>query len=155
MCRTRPEISEEPVFSITLGFQKLHVVTSPELCQATLNHRNLSFDPWIRNFCKAVLHTSPQVDELLTPRHRDHAGNYNERLYNVMHRGLAGSSAVSDMTIKALESVSINLEAIAGDGDLRNLNFWVRDIITEAVSVALYGHNNPLANDSKMREQFW
>jgi hypothetical protein len=148
-------VRHEPIFTIPLAGHKIHVVRSTDLASAALRHKNLSFDPWVRKFCRVVLECSPKTLELLEPRHHSKMEGYNKELYRAISHSLSDVASLREMNTKSLGCAADSLNALTARPEAHNLYSWVTEFLTDTMSTALFGDDNPLRNDPSMKATFW
>ncbi|KAJ0313153.1 hypothetical protein COL516b_000080 [Colletotrichum fioriniae] len=137
-----------PMFTLPMLGGKMYVITEPELAQAALRNRSLSFDPFLRDLIKGMAGASAQ-----TMTSWDDPAFYGPWVKSI-YGGMAGQSLLG-LNISAVRGIATALNEIGDDVEVANLYKWNRELFTLASTDSLYGSKNPLRVDKKLIEAYW
>lgn len=128
--------------------EKIYVLTSPELIQASFRNKDLSFEEFffgsmgllagISDKCKAVL-TGPELRDSYT-----HAFTTSLSRENLL-----------EMNVSALRVATEELDKLPNELLVDNFCLWLRDLMTLATTTALFGSKNPFLGDPDIVAGFW
>ncbi|KAK3302292.1 monooxygenase-like protein [Chaetomium strumarium] len=144
------EASHLPICTLPVLDGKLYLINSVPLISAGLRSQNLSFDPFIELFSKNALGVSQREMD----RFREDPG-YLPSVTKAFHPSLSGEP-LRGVAGKALGQIAAELNRIGrgggggGDGEaheIPNVADWLRDVMSQAIMMALYGSNNPVTPD--------
>ena len=130
-----------PIMTIPMANKRMYAINSPQLVQAAMRSKALSFEPFIIEFSQNFLGFTA-AEFAVVPR-------LLPDFIRALHGAMLGEH-LHAMNAKALGHLGGILNAIGGgDGDgaleMDNLWKWLQTTVTLATSEALYGHRNPLA----------
>lgn len=131
-----------PICTLPMLNGKLYVINSPSLIQAALRNNDISFDPFIIEFSKTMFgQNEKQIEILSRPA-------VMKELLGLIHSSLLGEP-LHRLNVVALEKLMghINLIQPKGSVDITDAFIWIRDMMTEATAVALFGEKNPITTE--------
>lgn len=132
---------------------KIYAVWDPQLAQASLRARDLSFEPFVVDFAHKSCNLGDETFAKVTS---------NPALVPEFIEAIHGSmqpTHLHSMSIIALHRISRILDEIppndSGGLTVPNLYLWTRDLISLATMRALLGKQNPFDNDPSLVEDLW
>ncbi|OHW95334.1 prostacyclin synthase [Colletotrichum incanum] len=137
-----------PILTLPMLSGKVYVVNDPELAQAALRNRSLSFDPFLRDLVKGMANTSAE-----TMKTWDDPAFYG-RWVKILYGGMAGQSLLG-LNISAVGKVAASMNEIGDDVVVENLYRWNRQMFTLASTDSLYGSMNPMRADRRLIDAYW
>ncbi|OHF00841.1 hypothetical protein CORC01_03915 [Colletotrichum orchidophilum] len=140
--------SKAPMFTLPMLGGKMYVITEPELVQAALRNRSLSFDPFLRDLIKGMAGASAQ-----TMKAWDDPAFYGPWV-KIIYGGMAGQSLLG-LNVSAVGGIAAVLNEIGDDMEIADLYKWTREVFTLASTDSLYGSKNPLRADKKLIAAYW
>jgi hypothetical protein len=130
---------------------RIYVVTSGELIQAVFrNSKAITFEPIANAGSERVFAISKPKMEALLKHEGDSKDSTMAKTTGGMHTSLLPGPKLLEMNSRALDTFAVFLENIDSDGKAINLHAWVRDCFTLSSAEAVYGHDNPIANDHSL-----
>ncbi|GKT81256.1 prostacyclin synthase [Colletotrichum tofieldiae] len=136
-----------PILTLPMLSGKVYVVNDPELAQAALRNRSLSFDPFLRDLVKGMANTSAETMKVW-----DDPAFYG-RWVKVLYGGMAGQSLLG-LNISAVGKVAARMNEIGGNVVVEDLYRWNREMFTLASTDSLYGSMNPMRADKRLIEAY-
>ena len=143
--RTKTSLS---IYTLSIFGHNIYVVNSPELVAAVdRNAQVFSFAPYLVHFAARALHPSKDAIEKLSEN--IDGGNEDPGLriqtQKAMHDSMvAGSSTLSTMNRELLHHLSQIMDAQKNmQGGQTMLFTWIRSVVTDASTSAIYGRFNP------------
>ncbi|KAL2024713.1 hypothetical protein VTK56DRAFT_6914 [Thermocarpiscus australiensis] len=131
-----------PICTLPVLNGKLYVVNSPALISAAMRSRDLSFDPFVEMFSKNALGLSDaEAARLLEP-------GFLASAMQPIHPAMTGEP-LREMAAKGLERIAVDLNGIGSGAwtEIPNVADWLRDVVSQAMMVAMYGEKNPITPD--------
>ncbi|KAF7556298.1 hypothetical protein G7Z17_g1523 [Cylindrodendrum hubeiense] len=127
-----------PICTLPMLNGKLYVINSPSLIQSALRNNDVSFDPFLIEFSKGMFGLTPTLLEAISQ------DSLMKELLETISSTLMGES-LHKLNVVALTSLIQHLNAVqAGTPFIVADSFlWIRDIVTEATTRALFGEMNP------------
>ncbi|KAF4441573.1 7-alpha-hydroxycholest-4-en-3-one 12-alpha-hydroxylase [Fusarium austroafricanum] len=125
-----------PICTLPMLNGKIYVINSPDLIQAALRNNDISFDPFLIEFSKAMWGLSKNAVGLISN------DDYLKEGLSLIHSSLTGEP-LYELNISALTCLMSYLNRIQV---LRKPDVfdWLRDILTDASATALFGEKNTL-----------
>lgn len=80
---------------------------------------------------------------------------YVNEAHDILYATLGPGPSLWQMNKRVLDKEASHLNAIGTKGRQVNLYHWIRNILTEASAAALYGEDNPFADDASLTDSFW
>jgi hypothetical protein len=80
---------------------------------------------------------------------------YLNDVHRAMYDGLASPQALLDMERDSFRTIAMYFNKIGTDGLQVKWYRWLRDIISRAAADAMYGPDNPVANDPSLIDAVW
>ncbi|KAK8066882.1 hypothetical protein PG997_013629 [Apiospora hydei] len=149
---------KQPIFALHMPRAKMYVVTSPSLVAVCdRRSRAVSFVPYVLEFAKRILLTSPHGMEMLSEDiHEESRSGLRPETLKVIHKSLMPGDSLEAMAKDTVEQVSAFLESPVGLGDEKGvpLFLWVREFFSIASTNVMYGPENPLL-DPELMDGFW
>ncbi|GKT48272.1 cholesterol 7-alpha-monooxygenase [Colletotrichum spaethianum] len=127
---------------------KVYVVNDPELAQAALRNRSLSFDPFLRDLIKGMARVGAETMKIWDDP------TFYGRWVKILYGGMAGQSLLG-LNISAVGQVAASLNEIGDDVEVEDLYTWTRQMFTLASTDSLYGSRNPLREDKRLVNAYW
>lgn len=128
-----------PICTLPMLNGKLYVINSPSLIQAALRNNDISFDPFIVEFSKGIFgQNEKQVEVISRP-------TVMKELLDIIHSSLLGEP-LHRLNVVALEKMMGHINVIQPNSPaaIPDAFIWIRDMMTEATAVALFGKKNPI-----------
>ncbi|RDW80338.1 cytochrome P450-12 [Coleophoma crateriformis] len=142
-----------PIASLQMLWGKIYTVWDPQLAQASLRTRNLSFGPFVVEFAQKAFGLSAETFAKITDN-KDLVPDFTEAI----HAGMQ-PKCLHAMNATALNHISRTLDKVSPDDEggvaVPNLYLWVRDAITFATAHSLLGKENPFENNPSLVEDLW
>lgn len=132
----------------------MYIVTSPPLIQAVYRSKAFSFEPLTVAFAEKMIGFGPNIAHLMHHPPTDgsvkwlHDQHKNNEL-------LALGPGLYDMNLRVLDSLSSAINQVGACFESKRLYTWLRDTFTVATSEALFGLDNPLAQDPTLNKDLW
>jgi len=117
----------------------------------------VSFVPYVLEFAKRILLTSPHgMDMLSEDIHEESRSGLRSETLNVIHKSLMPVNSLQSMAKDNLEQISAFLDSPIGLGDEKGFPLfqWVRQFVSVASTNVMYGPENPLLSPQLM-DGFW
>lgn len=158
--------SKSPIFTLTLPFSRLYVVTSPSLAAAIQRKptSQLSFNALLPDIVQRVMgldsDTRAIVERGLDAERGEHKG-FLADLHDMLVSRLGPGPTTEALTLRAMDELAKGLDAYAvslqGHSQTADLLEWVRHLVTHGTARVLYGSRNPIALDpaGRLEEAFW
>lgn len=129
---------------------KLYVIFDPLLAQSAFRSPQLSLLPIAKEAALKRLKLSEQAADAFR----------NKDLQDDLNKVIKASStgvAASEFSRNSLKYIAeqLNRKALEGRGEQKVLYTWVRDMITTATIVGLFGFDSILNDDPKLLEALW
>ncbi|KAH7312697.1 cytochrome P450 [Stachybotrys elegans] len=133
--------SSLPIFTLPILNGKLYVMNSPALVQAAMRTPEISFDPFFAEFTNGMLGLNSRQAAVINNK------KCMEELLQIIHTTLMGPP-LHKVNVNALGYLAGELNKVPRDRSLQVANsfLWLRNHLTTATGVGLYGKNNPLAD---------
>ena len=123
----------------------------PTLVAAGLKSKDLSNVPFMQSMVKQLMLVSDEtVAKMVAPEHQDMVSGY----LTAIPPSLAGEH-LRKINTAALAVLADHFSGQESDGVEPNLWIWVRRLIVDATTRALYGPANPFAKDPKLEGSLW
>ena len=142
-----------PVASLQMLWGRIYTIWDPQLAQASLRTRSISFDPFMVEFAEKSFNLGKETfaklmaDLKVVPEFVDS-----------IHAGMQPKHILAMDTI-ALRGISQTLDNITsgedGGVDAVNLYDWVKDLITIPTIDALLGPCSPFLKDPSLYDDIW
>lgn len=87
---------------------------------------------------------------LSSPPGFDDELSYAESAHNLIYESLAPGSSLSEMNTRFQTEIASRLNNFGTAGASVSLWHWTRDIITNGTCAAIYGFDNPVADDPSL-----
>ncbi|KAF5019816.1 hypothetical protein F66182_8185 [Fusarium sp. NRRL 66182] len=128
-----------PICTLPMLNGKLYIINAPDLIQSALRNNDISFDPFLVEFTKAMWAVSKSAVDLLNDESNLKMG------LNIIHSTLLGDP-LHRLNAVALTKIMVNLNDIQDKTAVAvpDVFIWLRNIMTDATATALFGDNNPL-----------
>ncbi|KAG0649367.1 Cytochrome P450 monooxygenase [Hyphodiscus hymeniophilus] len=137
-----------PIFTLKIFGSRIYVITSPELVQAVFrNSKSLSFEPIAFKGSQRILQMGKEEIEKLGASPDFKHADYMDKINKGMHASLQPGAPLFEMNSRALNRFAVFLNEIDTTEKQINLYTWVRDHFTLASADAMYGEENPIAED--------
>jgi hypothetical protein len=81
--------------------------------------------------------------------------SYLNDIHRAMYDGLASPQALLDMERDSFRAIAIYFNEIGSDGLKVKWYRWLRDTISRASADAMYGPENPVADDPSLIDSVW
>jgi hypothetical protein len=139
--------------------KKIYVIADPNLAaQVDRNSRTISFAPYVVLFAKRVLVPSKDALQSLA-ENLEEDGNWGCRpqTMKAMHMSMAHGTDLEDTTQVMLQSLTpqmASVEKMAPRGRMDLLQ-WVKRVITQASTDAVFGQRHNPFHDPALVESFW
>ena len=132
---------------------KIYTIWDPQLAQASLRSRTLSFDPFIVEVAQKSFGLSEETFAKITSNPRL-VPDFTEAIHASMQ-----PKYLHAMNVIALNYISRTLDEVSPDEsvglDVPNLYLWIRDLITSATTEALLGNESPFSKDPTLYDDLW
>lgn len=135
----------------------LYVVTSAGMSQAVLRSKTLSFEPQAAKLAGPLLGVSEETVRVLGLDEKGHwigSPGLTERRADISQKLSPGLELSKLSTATAVEIARI-FEREALDSCVCDLYLWLRETITYATAVGLYGPQCPIASDHSLVDDLW
>ena len=127
------------------------MITSPELTQAVFrNSKALSFDPIAITGSERIAQISKETIKKLEASPDSKHSSYVEKTTKGMHASMQAGAPLLQMNSRALNRFAVFLNEIDTREKQIDLYKWVRDHFTLASAEAMYGEENPIADDPSL-----
>ncbi|KUI69476.1 25-hydroxycholesterol 7-alpha-hydroxylase [Cytospora mali] len=152
--------TSSPIFTMVLPGQKMYVVTKPELIQSVQKqHKTLAFPPIEAKFASKVCGASLEAQAILSKNVNGDEGNFGLSMesYAAMRTALKPGSQLDDMNRVMIQEIARSLDLLEpakGQSRRTSIYAWLRDSITTATTISVYGPMNPY-NDKAIADAFW
>ncbi|KAH6849883.1 cytochrome P450 [Chaetomium sp. MPI-CAGE-AT-0009] len=136
-----------PICTLPVLADRVYVINSTALIAAALRCPTLSFDPFIVLFSKNALGASTADLERL--RDRDYIDSAKKPFYPSMSGDplrLMVGAALADIA-RGLNGLGVGGGGGGGVCEIPHVGEWLREVISRAVMVTLYGDRNPITLD--------
>lgn len=149
-----------PIFTLNMAGQKLYIITTPHLIQATQKQpKVLAFPPIEAEFAAKLCGPSKEAEEIVNSNVNGEEGSagLSMETYAVMRAALSPSAGFDEMNRRMIRNMSLavdRLEEISRQHMTTGLSNWLRRNITAAATNAIYGAKNPF-KDPEIRDAFW
>lgn len=139
--------------------KKIYIVTAPNLAaQVDRNSKVISFAPYVVLFAKRVLAPSKEALHCLA-ENLEEEGNWGCRpqTMKAMHLSMAHGDDLENTTRVMLESLASQMASVEKIAPLRKMNLfqWVKRVITQASTDAVYGQKHNPFHDPALVKSFW
>ena len=140
--------------------QKLYIITTPHLIQATQKQpKVLAFPPIAAEFAAKLCGLSKEAEEILSNNVNGEEGStgLSMELHAAMRAALSPSAGFDEMNRRMVRNMSLaidGLEEISRQHTTIGLSKWLRQSITVAATDAVYGTKNPF-KDPEIVDAFW
>lgn len=132
------------------------MINSPELIQKAFNNpKAFDFDLFVVDASKRLLGMSDADTKLFSERPEAGGPSYLSALHSLVNSSLAPGHDLSVMNARVESKVASDLNGISVEGTETSLHRWTRDVLTRALSSALYGSDNPIENDRSLIDSLW
>ncbi|KAF9777145.1 hypothetical protein IL306_004571 [Fusarium sp. DS 682] len=131
-----------PICTLPMLNGKVYVINSPDLIQSALKNNDISFDPFLIGFSKALWGLSQNAADSIADKANLKGG------LTIIHSTLMGEP-LHRLNLNALTRLMTYVNPIRpGEAlDVPDVYIWLRDILTDATMTALFGKKNPLTVD--------
>ncbi|KAK2673854.1 Cytochrome P450 superfamily [Fusarium oxysporum f. sp. vasinfectum] len=128
-----------PICTLPMLNGKVYIINSPDLIQSALKNNDISFDPFLVEFSKAMWGLSQNAGDLISDK------EYLKTGLSIIQSTLMGEP-LHRLNLSALTRLMTYLNPIKPGGALEapDVFIWLRDILTDATATALFGVKNPL-----------
>lgn len=89
------------------------------------------------------------------PAEVEGGASYMVDVHRAMYDGLASPKALLDMERDSFRTIAMYFNQIGTDGIEVKWYRWLRDTISRAAADAMYGSDNPVANDPSLIDAVW
>jgi hypothetical protein len=146
----RSKEKKAPIATLPMLNGKVYAIWSPALMQAALKSKELSFTPFVQQFAGRVLGV-PKKDQHGILENEQFFVDFFQAIHVAMmpkHLHQMNAFALSYMAdrLNAIESTATHIE---------NLYLWLREVVTQATTEALYGRRNPLRGRQDLVDAAW
>ncbi|KAL2061782.1 hypothetical protein VTL71DRAFT_7160 [Oculimacula yallundae] len=138
-----------PIATLPMINGKLYVITSPALVQSAYRNKNLSFDPFMKEFAQKMLQLS---EEVMVPLKND--PGFIPDMVKVIHGSMLGEHLYK-MNADALNDVAITINKLTDTFNPDSLYLWIRETLTMATCNTLLGSHNPMKDDKSLVDALW
>jgi hypothetical protein len=127
---------------------KLYIINSPALVQAALRAPEISFEPFMKEFTEGMLGLNERQAALINDRPR------MDELLQILHGSMMGAP-LQKVNANVLGYLAGVLNDMPRDRPLQvdDSFLWLRNLLTTATGVGLYGKHNPLRDEGI--DQLW
>ena len=138
--------------------KKTYVVTSPSLSQVALRHKGLSMDPMFFPIGVPMLGIGKSTADRMKVLDDD---GYCVGLAVVpdrkldFNRRMAPGTDLTALSAAATAEIASIVNKIGTGWATEDLYMWLRDTVTYATAVGLYGKHCPLIEDRSLIEDIW
>lgn len=158
--------SNFPIFTLTVPFSRLYVVTSPSLAAAIQRKptSQLSFNALLPDIVQRVMgldgDTRAIVERGLDTEKGKQRG-FLPDLHEMLVSRLGPGTMMDALTLRAMDELAKGLNAYAdslqGQSQAVGLLEWVRHLVAHGTARVLYGSHNPIAlhPTRRLEEAFW
>lgn len=158
--------SNFPIFTLTVPFSRLYVVTLPSLAAAIQRKptSQLSFNALLPDIVQRVMgldgDTRAIVEKGLDAERGEQRG-FLPDLHEMLVSRLGPGTTMDALTLRAMYELAKGLDAYAvslqGQSQAEDLLAWVRHLVTHGTARVLYGSRNPIAlhPTRRLEEAFW
>ncbi|RKL04783.1 hypothetical protein BFJ71_g3564 [Fusarium oxysporum] len=131
-----------PICTLPMLNGKVYIINSPDLIQSALKNNDISFDPFLVEFSKAMWGLSQNAGDLISDK------EYLKTGLSIIQSTLMGEP-LHRLNLSALTRLMTYLNPIrpGEELDAPDAFIWLRDILTDATATALFGAKNPLTVD--------
>ncbi|KAM5374561.1 hypothetical protein ACJA88_008026 [Fusarium oxysporum] len=131
-----------PICTLPMLNGKVYIINSPDLIQSALKNNDISFDPFLVEFSKAMWGLSQNAGDLISDK------EYLKTGLSIIQSTLMGEP-LHRLNLSALTRLMTYLNPIrpGEELDAPDVFIWLRDILTDATATALFGAKNPLTVD--------
>lgn len=131
-----------PICALPMLNGKVYIINSPDLIQSALKNNDISFDPFLVEFSKAMWGLSQNAGDLISDK------EYLKTGLSIIQSTLMGEP-LHRLNLSALTRLMTYLNPIrpGEELDAPDVFIWLRDILTDATATALFGAKNPLTVD--------
>ncbi|KAF2194765.1 cytochrome P450 [Zopfia rhizophila CBS 207.26] len=146
-----------PIYTLRLPGRKVYIVTSPKL--ATLCDRNakaVSFRVYVLTFARRILVPSSKAMSALAENLYDDDGGLLPQTVQAMHDAMIGGENLEQTTFALLQSLAPKLSSPKeiGIGGRIKMFEWVKDVVTQASTDAIYGKRDNPFHDPAVSDAF-
>jgi hypothetical protein len=135
---------------------KMYLVSSPPLSQILMKHKAVSFDTLVVEFGAGLLGIGPETEAVMRDMPKDPAVPcYMREQHKAMHLPLQPGKTLLEMNRAVLRSVAGSLNEMPEEGRRDELFTFVREVITNASDIALFGGNGVLKGNKELMQGFW
>lgn len=144
--------SRSPIYTLNMLNSKVYVVTTPELVSSVNRARALAFNPFIAQLGKRITGHDEAAGHIIQYNLNGENGpGYVPEIHDGSIIALAEPETVNTMTRKFLQEISMHEQESEID-----LFSWLRQIFGTCGTTAIYGPENPLAqNGAELVKAFW
>lgn len=147
-------------FVIYIMGRKTYIIASPSLAHLALNTKALSLEPLKAKVAQPLLGVSKAASRLLG---RGNNGEWVGSEITDEHRlelirQLSPGPELSRLSSAAAHQLSTSINAcanVASNGEPRDLYLWLRDTITIATTIGLYGPDSPFSRKPSLINDIW
>lgn len=147
-----------PILTVFLGLQKVYVVTSPALI-SQINRRQKVIDsnPPFLTVVMGKLFSFHKNDLAELLRNPNETGSLRRDTRTAEHSLLErGAAPLLEIFTGMMQEMVIQLNTLASNGPVTiRLEGWLRETITMCTAKAVFGPNNPFAQDPSLMQDFW
>lgn len=158
--------SDFPIFTLTVPFSRLYVVTSPSLAAAIQRKptSQLSFNALLPDIVQRVMGLDGDTKAIVERRldsERGDQGGFLPDLHGMLVSRLGPGAMMDALTLRAITDLTKGLDAYAvslrSHSQAEDLLAWVRHLVTHGTARVLYGSRDPIALHParRLEEAFW
>jgi hypothetical protein len=146
-----------PIYTLKILSSRLYVVTAPDLIAAIFrNAKAFSFEFFLLQSTERVMDVKWDIMEIIKkPAEVEGGESYLNDVHRAMHDGLASPQALLDMERDSFRTIAMYFNQIGTDGIEVKWYRWLRDTISRAAADAMFGPDNPVANDPSLIDAVW
>lgn len=133
------------------------MIVSPSLSHIALRSKSLSLEPLSVRIGERLLGLSQHATQTLGLASNGHwvgSAGIGERRVD-FSKNLAPGGDLTSVTQSTGEVLSSIVNEFSNDWVEKDLYNWLRDVVTYATTLALYGSQNPLAIDRTLIDDVW
>ncbi|KAF6837149.1 prostacyclin synthase [Colletotrichum plurivorum] len=148
------ENANRPIFTVSMGPQKMYIIKSPQLIQSAMRNKAMSFYPIVAEIAEKIVGYGPNIMELFNNPPTDGSISWAEDIHSA-YATLAPGAPLLEMNTYVLNRLSKLFNSVGTDFETVKLYKWFRDPITMAAAGSIFGEKNCVTEDPMLCQNLW